>query len=227
MPQWVIDLVEFLRVNSDAIGAAAAIATTIIAVVTAILAVAALRSAARDSRERSRPLVFARFRESENSDSSYELVIGNSGQTAARDLTVTLTPAFDETALADKLVKMIAERYESPIGVLPPGGELTNVWWSGSAQGGGTELQNHIATPDDVEVSVSYKGNRTRRYRDTFTLEAKSMKLKTYSVSSTSMPGMTKSIRDSIKKLATETKQINRHLRSIDISLEPDKSDGD
>jgi hypothetical protein len=226
MPQWVIDLLEFLRVNNDAISAAAAITTTIIAVVTAILAVAALRSAARDSRERSRPLVFARFRESKNSDSSYELVIGNSGQTAARDLTVTFTPTFNETALADKLVKMIAERYESPIGVLPPGGELTNVWWSGSNQGG-NELVNHIATPDDVRVNVVYKGNRIRRYRDMFTLEAKSMKLKTYSVSSTSMPGMTQSIRDALKTLATETKQTNRYLRSIDISLGPDKSDGD
>ena len=226
MPQWVFDLVELLRVNSDAIGAAAAIATTVIAVITAILAVAALRSAARDSRERSRPLVFARFRESENSDSSYELVIGNSGQTAARDLTVTLTPAFEETALADKLVRMIADRYESPIGVLPPGVELTNVWWSGSDQGD-NELVNHIATPDDVTVRVSYKGNRFRRYNNTFALEAKSMKLKTYSVSSTSMPGMTKSIRDSLKTLSTEIKQINRYLRSIDISLGPDESNRD
>lgn len=220
MPQWLIDLVEFLRVNSDAIGAAAAIFTTIIAVITAILAVAALRSAARDSRERSRPLVFARFRESENSDSSYELVIGNSGQTAARDLIVTLKPPFAEAALEDTLVKLIADRYESPIGVLPPGGELTNVWWSGSMQGG-NELENYIATPDDVEVSVSYKGNRWRRYRDTFALEAKLMKTKTYSVSSTSMPGMTKAIRDSLKTIATEAKTTNTRLKDIERAVTP------
>ena len=224
MPQWWLDLWKFLGDNSDAVGAGMAIVTAIVAIITAILAIAALRSAARDSRERSRPLVYARFRESENSDSSYELVVVNSGQTAARDLLVTFSPPIDETALNDKLVKMIAERYESPIGVLPPGGELTNVWWSGSNQGG-NELQNHIATPDDVTVDVSYKGNRIRRYRDTFKLESKTMKLKTYSVSSTSMPGMTKSIRDHLKSLATEMKGINRYLRSIDISLGQSKTD--
>lgn len=220
MPNWVVDLVEFLRVNADAIGAATAIATTIVAVVTAILAVAALRSAARDSRERSRPLVFARFRESENSDSSYELVIGNSGQTAARDLIVTLKPPFSVAALEDPLVKLIADRYESPVGVLPPGGELTNVWWSGSVQGG-PDLENHIATPDDVEVTVSYKGNRLRRYRDTFKLEARLMKTKTYSVSSTSMPGMTKSIRDSLRTIADQAKTANTRLRNIEKAITP------
>lgn len=220
MPPWAIDLAEILRVNADAIGAAAAILTTIVAFITAILAVAALRSAARDSRERSRPLVLARFRESENSDSSYELVIGNSGQTAARDLVVTFDPPFTEAALGDALVKLIADRYESPLGALPPGGELTNVWWSGSLQGG-RALENHIATPDDVKVSVSYKGNRWRRYRDTFALEAKLMKTKTYSVSSTSMIGMTKAIRDSLKTIATEAKTTNSRLRDIEHAVAP------
>jgi hypothetical protein len=93
------------------------------------------------------------------------------------------------------------------------------VWWSGSNQGG-LELENHIATHDDVTVSLVYKGNRIRRYRDTFTLEAKTMKLKSYSVSSTSMPGMTKSIRDALKTLAEQSKVGNRRLGAIENALQ-------
>lgn len=69
-------LVSLLEGNAAVISALATVAT-------AVIAVFALGSTARDSRERSRPMIFAMFREAEHSDSSFELVVKNFGLSAA------------------------------------------------------------------------------------------------------------------------------------------------
>ena len=184
------------------------------AILTAVIAVVALASTARDSRERSRPLVTALFRMAEHSDTAFELVVRNYGTSAARDLQVVFDPTLTEEDRSDGLTDMVAKRYDSPIPLLPPGSELTNTWWRGKNTGG-NELVNGLNTPEEVQVNVSYKGNRIRRYRDTFQLHADTIKLTTYSVSSASTPGRMKTIADSLKTVATELKNTNRQLRDI------------
>lgn len=216
MLDWLADLMD------PYVGVISTFAT----VVTAIIAVVALGSTARDSRDRSRPLVFATFREAVHSDSSFELVVKNYGTSAARDLEVKFDPPFTAEHRGDELTNFVAKRYDDPIPLLPPGSELTNTWWGGGmTPGGGNELTNRLNTPDEVIVIVSYKGNRIRRYRDAFQLSADTIKLKTYSVSSTSMPGRVKLIAESLKSIATETKATNKLLR--DIGRHPVTNDGD
>ncbi|WP_146751997.1 hypothetical protein [Microbacterium sp. SMR1] len=206
-------LVDALAPYTDVISAFAAI-------ITAVIAVVALASTARDSRERSRPLVMALFREAEHSDSSFEFVVRNYGTSAARDLTVTFDPPFSEEQRQDGLTDTLAKRYDRATPILPPGSELTNVWWAGGVTTTShNELVNHMKTPDEVTVSVSYKGNRWRRYSDTFTLHVDAIKLTTTSVSSTSMPGRMKTLAESAKKIADELRATNRQLREIERRL--------
>lgn len=212
-------VVDALAPYTDVISAFAAI-------ITAIIAIVALGSTARDSRERSRPMIFAMFREAEHSDSSFELVVKNFGTSAARDLVVEFDPPLTEEDRKDELTDFVAKRYDKPIPLLPPGSELTNTWWGGGiSPGGGSELTNRLNTPDEVAVSVSYKGNRFRRYRDKFSLSADTIKLRTYTVSSTSMPGRMKTIAESLKSIATQTKATNSLIHDIGRRLTVDKPD--
>src|SRR5680860_4204 len=206
MLDWLADLLDpYVAVIS-------ALAT----VATAVVAIVALGSTARDSRERSRPMIFAMFREAEHSDSSFELVVKNFGLSAARDLDVEFDPPLSEDDRKDELTDFVAKRYDNPIPLLPPGSELTNTWWGGGiAPGSGNELVNRLSTPEEVVVKVTYKGNRILRYRDEFALSADTIKLKTYTVSSTSMPGRMKTIAESIKTIAKQSTATNRLIHDI------------
>lgn len=184
------------------------------AIITAVIAVIALASTARDSRDRSRPLVLAIFRVAEHSDTAFELVVRNYGASAARDLRVSFDPPLSEEDCKDGLTAMVAKRYDTAIALLPPGSELTNTWWRGKYTGA-NELVNGLNTPEEVSVTVSYRGNRLRRYRDTFPLHADIIKLTTYSVSSTSTPGRMKTIAEALKTVAAELKLTNRQLQEI------------
>lgn len=195
------------------------------AIITAVIAVIALASTARDSRERSRPLVMALFRMAEHSDTAFELIIRNYGTSAARDLHVSFDPPLSEKDRADDLTDTVAKRYDATIALLPPGSELTNTWWRGKNTGA-NELVNGLNTPEEVSVTVSYKGNRIRRYQDTFPLHADLIKLTTYSVSSTSTPGRMKTIAEALKAVAAELKLTNRQLREIGRRL-PAEDDSD
>lgn len=138
----------------------------------------------------------ALFRMAAHSDTAFELVIRNYGMSAARDLHVSFDPPLSDEDRKDGLTDMVAKRYDAAIALLPPGSELTNTWWRGKNTGT-NELVNGLNTPEEVSVTVSYKGNRIRQYRDTFPLHADIIKLTTYSVSSTSTPGRMKTIAES------------------------------
>jgi hypothetical protein len=209
MLDWLDTLVDLLEPYTAVISAFATVATAVIAIV-------ALGSTARDSRERSRPMIFAMFREAEHSDSSFELVVKNFGLSAARDLEVKFDPPLSKENREDELTDFVAKRYDNPIPLLPPGSELTNTWWGGGVgPGSGNELVNRLSTPDEVVVKVSYKGNRVRRYRDEFSLSADTIKLRTYTVSSTSMPGRMKTIAESMKTIAKQSTATNRLIHDI------------
>ena len=96
-------------------GALAALA----AIVTAVIAVIALRSTSADSRERSRPVVYAWFRQAEHNDRAFDFVVRNYGPSAAHDVTLRFAPDFTAEQKADRLVEIIAERWERTLPVLP------------------------------------------------------------------------------------------------------------
>jgi hypothetical protein len=209
-------MLELLDQLADLLDPYVGVITALATVLTAAVAIVALGSTARDSRDRSRPLVFATFRMAEHSDSSFELVVRNYGTSAALNLIVEFDPPFTDEQRTEVRTDFVAKRYDDPIPLLPPNGELSNTWWSGGMPPlGGDELVNTLNTPDKVGVKVSYKGNRFRRYRDEFQLTADTMKLITSSVSSTSVPGRIGSIAASLKSIAIQTTATNKLVHDI------------
>jgi hypothetical protein len=174
------------------------------AVATAWIAIGALRSAARDSTDRSRPVVVAEFQLAEESDTSLDLVIHNYGLTLARNLKVT----FDGDILSGVKPNdrdgggQIVDRYARTIGVLSPGQSLTNTWWFGVSRAGEDGLVNGHGLPDEVSVSVAYEALDGNSYSDTFDLHVSGMLLTTRSYSSTSMRGAVNNLAKSVKKIA-------------------------
>jgi hypothetical protein len=111
--------------NTEA-GALAAIAT----VVTALIAWRALTATASDSRERSRPVVYAWFRVADHNDRAFDFAVRNYGQSAARDVKVTFDPPFSVEQRRERLAEIVAERWDKTMPFLPPGAEIKNLWWS-------------------------------------------------------------------------------------------------
>jgi len=177
-------------------------------VVAAIVAMLALASAASDSKARSQPRVTAEFRPAAESDVTMDLVITNMGSTPARDVVVTFDPPLDVPEDNSQLVApFIVRRYSKPIPVLNPQQYLTNIWWAGEP-GPDNELVNREPTPDDVTVTVSYRGVGRKRLTEKFPLTFETVSLTTYSVSSTSLHGRLKTIDQSLKKLEKAVTRI-------------------
>lgn len=144
---------SWIGTNSSVVSASATVAT-------AAIAIAALLSAARDSRERSRPMVLAEFRRAENSDSAIDLVVRNAGPSVAREVQVSFEPEpvlpQDSSGL---VTPYLLKRYQGPIPSLSPGKELHNIWFSGAVHpDGGNELHNTEPTSDEVTVRLTYRG---------------------------------------------------------------------
>jgi hypothetical protein len=190
-----IEIWSWINENGTGLGGIAA-------VVTAVIAVAALRSTARDSRDRSRPVVVPEFVMAEHSDSTIDLRVRNYGQTVADDLHVTFDPPLPALPPSARLVtRFLKQRYDRTIAHLSPGQELRNIWWSGEAKGD-EMLTNSEPTPDRVRVTVTYRGTARRPYRETYTLDVEDITLETYSTSSSSFPGRLESIDKSLKSLS-------------------------
>lgn len=201
------------------VGEQQAVLVAIAALVTAIIAIFALRSTASDSRERSRPIVLAYFRLAPHNDSAFDLVLHNFGTSAACDITVKFSPEFGDESRKDGMVKSLAERYDKPIPLMPPGAEITNVWWSLDFAAPG-EGQNRHSTPDEATMTITYKGNRIRRYKEKVKLDTNWMKGDTSTVSSTSRPGIAKRNAEALKKIADEAVTIRRRLTDVVIVME-------
>lgn len=198
---WIGDRWEWINDYGTAVGAVAG-------VVAAIVAMLALASAASDSKARSQPRVTAEFRPAAESDVTMDLVITNMGSTPARDVVVTFDPPLDVPEDDSRLVApFIVRRYSKPIPVLNPQQYLTNIWWAGEP-GPGNELVNREPTPDDVTVTVSYRGVGRKRLTEQFPLTFETVSLTTYSVSSTSLHGRLKTIDQSLTKLEKAVTKI-------------------
>lgn len=156
--------------------AVTAIATAAAAVV-AIITLLALRA---DSADRTRPVVVADL---EHPPAVYgnmglDLVVRNTGATAARNLRVSFEPdplIIDETGQekprdrrqADRLVK----RFSRPLSVLPARRRLrTNYFWSGTDPETG-KGRNANPLPDRFTVKLSYRGRGRKQFTDDFDLD--------------------------------------------------------
>lgn len=174
------------------------------ALVTGIVAVATLRQTAADSRDRSRPMVVASFEGAELNPNAIDLVVANRGRTVATQVNVAFSPALPVPAEGDFLTECLSERYATTLPTLVPDHQLRNLWWSGKPVRHG-DLENSLATPDEVVVSVRYRGPDGSDYRDEFPLTVRSVSLTTYSVSSESVPGRLTSIARSLEKIAARS----------------------
>lgn len=211
---------EWLNVNGTGMSALAA-------VVTAMIAVLALGQTARDSRERSRPMMVAEFQLAANNDSAVDFVVRNAGPSIAHNVSVTFTPALVVPDDGDRYVTpSLIRRYESAIDTFAPGQEFRNVWWSGRDKGG-PDLQNHEPTPDDVEVTITYGGIGQQVYRESFRLHVNSILMTTRSTSSTSVPGRLAGIHTSLAAIATASKQIAQLAADAERRAQPSRPLGD
>jgi hypothetical protein len=197
----------WLNMNAGGLGVSAAIVTTVVA------ALALIRTA-KDSRESTRPIVIAEFRQSEHSTSSIRLVVKNYGQSAARRLSVTFDPPLAAPPEDNHRTKYTILRYETRIPILSPTAELENLWWYG-INDGGPELVNAEPTPDRVNVKVSYKGNRWRPYRESFSLNTDTVKYTTTSRSSDSPQGKLMKAADALIAINETLKITNQRLASF------------
>jgi hypothetical protein len=176
--------------------------TGIATVALALFAMLTLSSAARDSRERTRPYVVAEFRVVPWGYTRLDLVIRNAGATAARDIVVRFDPPFVETGKRGSLGDYVARRYSEAIPVLGPGQELTSVLH--------VDLENPEANdvPEKLVVSVEYSKHAIlrRKYRDECPLRRVIYTEQIFSVSSASPEGR-------IKKIAEELSGIREALK--------------
>ncbi|MCT9627227.1 hypothetical protein HWD94_19210 [Pseudarthrobacter equi] len=182
--------------NGDGLSALAAMAT-------GVIAINALRASARDSADRSRPVVVAEFQLAPESDTSTDLVIRNDGATVARNLRVTFDREITTgDAEKDRGADSIKKRYSRTIGVLSPKQELRNTWWFGGSVAGSNKLQNLNPTPDEVIVSLAYEDLGGVQYHDNFELHVDVMLHSTHSFSSTSVRGQLKTMAQELKKIS-------------------------
>lgn len=95
------------------------------AIVTAAIAVIALRQTSQDSRDRSRPVVIAEFQQARDSTSAIDLVVRNFGASVARDLEVSFEPQLAVPDTGGPFVTpFLIKRYADPIPVIAPGQDL-------------------------------------------------------------------------------------------------------
>jgi hypothetical protein len=187
---------EWINDHGDGLSAMAAIAT-------GVIAITALRASARDSADRSRPVVVAEFQLATESDTSTDLVIRNDGATVARNLRVS----FDRDIITgdpdkDRGASSIQQRYSRVIGVLSPKQELRNTWWFGASVAGSDRLQNLNPTPDEVVITLKYEDLGGVPYQDEFDLHVDVMLHSTHSFSSTSVRGQLKTMAQALKKMS-------------------------
>lgn len=151
-------------------------------IVTALIAGFTLSATRSDSRERTRPLVVVSVeRGPKYIDGTTYVVVGNYGQTAARNVDVSWVQDFritdDVNDAGSKTARAFEERFEHPISLLAPGQKLSAI--ARFKQ----QTINHYGDsfPDQLDVSVTYDDGRKgrnrspsknpRQYSDNFSLQ--------------------------------------------------------
>lgn len=171
-------------------------------VITCVIAALALWSSSRDSRARVRPYVVAEYRVP---DSAFALifVVRNAGQSVARDVEVSFSPEIGDPVAQELATRgMLKTRYGRRISYLAPGQELVNA------------IKQNLKDPDDsdlpldVTVTVTYRRDWLRRYKESFRLESEVYAQHTYTEKSDSPKA-------SLKTIAKQTTAIHKDLVDI------------
>lgn len=143
---------------------------TLATALTAIIAIATLIAARRDSRDRSRPLIIAELRREPLAHGTINLVVRNLGASPARNVHLSF-PAFagvsPETIPQSDSWHWILRRYEHAVDLWAPGWELRNTAKFG---------HNDRLDPFDIIVSYNSISDSPRRakarYSDCFRLDS-------------------------------------------------------
>ncbi|WP_258933385.1 hypothetical protein [Nesterenkonia pannonica] len=151
------------------------------AIVTALIAAFTLSATRADSRERTRPIVVASVeRGPKYIDGTTYVVVGNYGQTAARNVDVSWIQEFtiidDVNDAGSNTARAFKETFEHPISLLAPGQKLSAIVRFKR------QTINHYGDsfPDKLDVSVTYDDGRggkwyhlkkPRQYSDSFILQ--------------------------------------------------------
>ena len=165
------------------------------AAITGVVAIWALVHAARDSRDRSRPVVVAEYRVPENPHKRLEFVVRNAGASVARDIEVTFDPPLEPIQPGQAIRPFLVERYKDRVPNLGPGQELTNSVHADLEDEGESDL------PLDVTVTVTYRRSWMRRYKDRYRLVTSVYAQHTYATSTNSVLGQLKEIRKELEKV--------------------------
>lgn len=208
---WVTDIwMWFWTWFNDHNGGIAAVA----ALIGIGFAVWGIVNAKRDSRDRTRPVVLAEFRLAPDSDTTFDLIVRNAGQSVARNVRVSFDPPIGEEPEDGKryMSTFLKRRYGGSIPALAPGQELSNIWWSGHAVAGREGLVSEEPTPDEVTVTIAYEDVHGRPYRDQFPLTVDTVLLTTYGVSSSSIKGTMRTMAEQSKKQAAASESMARTL---------------
>lgn len=155
--------------SADSVTTIAATVSAAATVITALIAVLALQSTARDSRDRTRPLLVAELRRSTLGSQTQDLVIKNYGASVARDVTLIFDPPLTETDDISKNVHWICERFRRPVSVWAPGTMMSNVY------------KHPEENPGRRTVLISYRGPGRERYADKFDIDPAVMDLESFS----------------------------------------------
>lgn len=176
--------------------------------IAAIVAIVGIAVAVSDSGARSRPVVIALFRRAEHNYFAIDFVLRNYGPSMAKNVTVTFDPPITADRSDGTTGYLVPRRYSKAISALAPTQEMSNAWFLPHVGSGNVVIGNRTSLPDSVQVTVSYKGNRLRRYTDIFNLDLSIVKEDSTSESSTSLPGRIKSVDGSLKTIAESLKKM-------------------
>lgn len=194
------------------------------AALTGLVAIWTLAHAARDSRERTRPVMVAEYRVPENADRALEFVVRNAGASVARDIEVSFDPQLEPVQPNQAIRPYLIKRYAKRIANLGPGQELTNIFFADTSDPAKSDL------PLQLKVTVTYKRSWFLRYKDTYQLDTEVYAHHTYVTSTNSVLGRLTQIRDELRKVSgTRTGAASRIITQLDeiaSALQPANKNG-
>jgi len=160
----------------DMVTTLASVVSLCIVAYTAWIAKASLESAKKDSKMRSRPMMYARFAETPLAGMGrYDLVIGNAGPSVARNVSVTFDPpglVLSDSNKEPKAANHIIKRYKDPIPNWVPEEVAHNVYFVGDDQ---PRRENKEPLPDKLTVYLQYENDEKQTFKDVFRLDVHSL----------------------------------------------------
>ncbi|MHA7284823.1 hypothetical protein ACX80I_00945 [Arthrobacter sp. MDT3-44] len=157
---------EHLQLWSTVSDVSTALLTLLLVVLAAwagVTAVRTLNQTRQNSIDQTRPYIFAQVVPSIAGRSVYDLVVQNTGQSTAENLTISC-PQFPEEP--DRIAGPIGKLFEIQH-VLPPGTRLRTFWHFDDVGRNWSDGEGPLGMPRQADVVVAYKGP-DGSYTDTF-----------------------------------------------------------